>query len=225
MFDFPAAPVLDQVVDFPEGVSYKWVGFAWNREAAAATPPPPLVRPTVTSISPEVVGLQDAAPTTIVVTGADFDPSCRAFVGVNPMPTTFISATQVSFPLGVAQAGWGQHTVSVEQGGLAAFPPAPLYVINNPNIVALIPPTAPVGGAPVTVRLDGNDFADEPYCATVITLDGVDTPTTYNGSDNVTFTYTPTTAKAVMVQIHNGPVLSTSAPVPFTVTALARGRR
>jgi len=223
-FDFPAAPTDAQVVTFPEGPSYIYnaLSTAWDRQASATTPPPipPVVRPVITSASPEVIGLSDPMANTIVITGENFVATSQAYLGLNPMPTTFISATQVSFVVEPGQASFGTYGLTVGTEGLISMPPINFYVIPNPTIKTLIPPSATVAGGPVTVRLDGDHYEDQPYAATVIQLDGVDVPTTYNGSDNVTFNYTPTTPKTVQVQVHNGPVLADPAfpPVPFTVT-------
>jgi len=221
-FDFPAAPTDGQVVTFPEGPAYTYnaASTAWDLSAATAVPPPPVVRPVVTSASPEVIGLSDPMANTITVTGENFTATSIAYVGLNPVATTFISDTQLSFVLAPGEASFGTYGLTVNTEGLTSFPPINFHVIPNPTIKSLIPPSATVAGGPVTVRLDGDHYEDQPYAATVIQLDGVDVPTTYNGSDNVTFNYTPTGPATVMVQIHNGPVLADPAfpPVPFSVT-------
>ena len=147
-FDFPSAPLLDQEFIPIPAKAYVWNGEAWRGkptiEPVAPAPPfpeapadgkvygrqgltaswvevaPNLPRPTVTSVAPASVDNANA-PETVTVTGADFDVSSEVYLWQNAMPTTFVSATQVTFQT-VAGMTVGTYPLTVVSAGLAAIP-------------------------------------------------------------------------------------------------------
>ena len=147
-FDFPSSPALDdEFVDTATGVTYRWNSYAWTRKGSgggdAGTPfpeaptdgqvygrqgltaswvpvAPSLPRPTVTSATPASVDNANA-PETVTVTGADFDVSSEVYLWQNAMPTTYVSATQVTFQT-VAGMTTGTYPLTVVSAGLAAIP-------------------------------------------------------------------------------------------------------
>lgn len=147
-FDFPSAPVADQIfTDAVSGASYKWSGEAWKGvggNGAASTPfpeapadgktygrqgltaswvevAPNLPRPTIASVAPSTTD-NAAAPVLLTVTGTLFDVSSEIYIGQNAMPTTYVSATQLTTET-VPGMTTGTYQMTVVSAGLAAIPP------------------------------------------------------------------------------------------------------
>jgi hypothetical protein len=148
-FDFPAAPAADQIfTDTASGASYVWSGEAWKAlggngaDAGASFPEAPtdgkvygrqgltaswvevapnLPRPTIASVAPASSD-NAAAPVLLTVTGTLFDVSSEIYIGQNAMPTTYVSATQLTTET-VAGMTPGTYAMTVVSAGLAAIPP------------------------------------------------------------------------------------------------------
>jgi hypothetical protein len=152
-FDFPSSPVLDdEFVDTPSGVTYFWNSYAWVRKPFAAsggggstgieeapmdsTPymrrdgawvPGNLMtadRPILNSIAPATAAASVTTPITVTVTGSKFSVTAKIYFGNKLMPSAFISATQMSFPLIPSEQTVGVHQVTLSNGGLLSQPRA-----------------------------------------------------------------------------------------------------
>ena len=223
-FDFPAAPTLDQVVTFPEGPSYKWNSFAWDRQSGAATPPPITV-PVITSIAPNVIG-REQADTVLRVTGSGFDATSKVLFDLVEQPTTFVSATELTCPLSPVALGYSTWTVQVRTGAFESADAVTLFVILHPQINTIAPTSASIGAGPFSLTLNGDNFSVFPDYPPTIQIDGVVVPHDAAVTPaKMTATVTPGGApRTAMVQAFSGPVEANTPPRPLTYAALA-GRR
>jgi hypothetical protein len=152
-FDFPASPAIDTVfTDTVSGKSYTYDGEKWQAAGGsngASTPfpeaptdgktygrqgltaswvevAPNLPRPTIASVAPASSD-NAAAPVLLTVTGTLFDVSSEIYIGQNAMPTTYVSATQLTTET-VAGMTPGTYAMTVVSAGLAAIPPVDFTV-------------------------------------------------------------------------------------------------
>jgi hypothetical protein len=199
----------------PDGQPY-----ARQNDAGVITwvPATATTRPALTSIDPVLLGTSDPA-TTLTVTGTGFTAASEIRINVFPMPTTFVSETEVTTPLDPAALGMGNYAVTVNTAGQSSMP-LTLNIIDNPTLVSISPTSAAAGSGQITLSLVGTVFTTAAYCETAFSLDGVDqastninTPTT--GQVYITPKATPGTTE---VQVHNGTVLATTPPILFTST-------
>ena len=151
-FDFPTSPTLDdEFVDTVSGATYIWSGEVWHRKPMAAggggggstgieeapmdsvpymrrdgawvpgnlmTPD----RPILNSIAPATAAATVTSPVTVVLTGTKFSVTAKIYFGNKLMPSAFISATQMSFPLIPSEQTVGPHAVTLSNGGLISQP-------------------------------------------------------------------------------------------------------
>ena len=152
-FDFPSSPALnDEFVDTVSGATYVWSGEVWHRKPMAAgggggasgveeapmdsTPymrrdgawvPGNLMtpdRPILNSIAPATAAVTVTTPVTVTVTGSKFSVTAKIYFGNKLMPSAFISATSMSFPLIPSEQTVGIHQVTLSNGGLLSQPRA-----------------------------------------------------------------------------------------------------
>src|SRR5262249_22533129 len=81
--------------------------------------------PSVTSLSPSTVAKGTSSPTTITVNGSNFIPSSVVLIGSTSRTTTYISSTQLTFQLTVADQATATtlavQVVNPIQGGGSAI--------------------------------------------------------------------------------------------------------
>jgi len=152
-FDFPSSPALDdEFVDTVSGATYIWSGEVWHRKPTAAsggggstgieeapfdsTPymrrdgawvPGDLMtadRPILNSVAPATAAASVTTPITVTVTGSKFSVTAKIYFGNKLMPSAFISATSMSFPLIPSEQTVGVHQVTLSNGGLLSQPRA-----------------------------------------------------------------------------------------------------
>ena len=152
-FDFPSSPVADTVfTDTASGVSYQWNGEAWKGLGTLTGTPPAATgveeapmdstpymrrdgawvpgnlmtadRPVLNSVAPATAAVTVTTPITVTVTGTKFSVTAKIYFGNKLMPSAFISATQMSFPLIPSEQTVGSHAVTLSNGGLISQPRA-----------------------------------------------------------------------------------------------------
>ena len=151
-FDFPSSPALDdEFVDSASGATYVWSGEVWHRKPMAAggggstgieEAPQDSVpymrrdgawvpgnlmtadRPILNSIAPATAAVTVTTPVTVVLTGTKFSVTAKIYFGNKLMPSAFISATSMSFPLIPSEQTVGSHAVTLSNGGLISQPRA-----------------------------------------------------------------------------------------------------
>ena len=205
-YDFPLAPVLNDVFE-----QYKWNGTAWKINTTT-------VRPTLTAIIPQIAGVSD--PDLVVrVLGADFTINSAVWLDSVPQLTTYVSATELTFPYVINGTEYG--TVTVVTGGLVSIPGQLFQIIYHPIVTTLVPNGAAAGSAAFTMTVQGGQFMGPGSVGeTAIYIDGVAQTTTYIGQTQVTAQVTPpATAGVQQVTVQNGPVTTspaTNLPLTFT---------
>lgn len=205
-FDFPTAPAINDVFE-----KYKWNGVAWKKNTTT-------VRPTLTAIIPQIAGVNDA-DLVVRVLGADFTLDSQIFLDAAVQTTTYVSATELTFPYAIN--GTEYATVTVVTGGLVSLPGQLFQVIYHPIVTTLVPNGAAAGSAAFTLTVQGGQFMGPGSVGeTAIYIDGVAVATTYIGQTQVTCQVTPPAAAATQqVTVRNGPVTTspvTNLPLTFT---------
>lgn len=139
-------------------------------------------------VSPNMVSTGAQSATTITVTGANFVPNTVVQVNGSSRPTTFVSSTDLTASLTVAdQATAGSLAIT-------AFTPTPgggtsstaTVAVNTPTLgfISLDPSTVASGGQNTTITVNGSGFVS----GTTIQVNGAARATTYNGPTQLTFT-------------------------------------
>jgi len=189
-----------------------------------------LLTPTLTYISPDLVGRYDGGKT-ITYTGTNFDTSSVVIRGAHgAIPTTFVNATTLTTTTDPVIATVAMFEMRVRNG----LPGGPFTLSNNlqatctwnPGMNMLTPATAPIAGGPVTVQVLGTNFG---YGATVM-VDNVPVPTVQQSGGWLDATLTPPAAPGtVQVDVrlgHDHPeghdnvrpsALNTQYPGPITL--------
>jgi hypothetical protein len=175
------------------------VPFAFTATAA--------LRPTLTSVVPDVVGRSDA-PTLLTFTGTNFTPETKIIDGSNEWTTTYISPTELDAL--ADPAGRTASTVNVRARtgtGQAAITSQPISVgfWSNPVINLIDPSSAPIGGPDIQLRV----AVQNPAAQTILIFDGVDMPTVSEGGGIYRTTIKPsleTAPRTVPVSVRIGHV-------------------
>lgn len=178
----------------------------------------------LTSLSPSTV--QAGVAFTLTVNGSGFDAGAVVIFNGNAVPTTFVSATQLTASISasaIAQPGPYDVVVapSVAAAGSILSNPLALSVGALPSITGLTPGAVVAGSPDFTLTVMGSNFPQ----GAVVLFGGTALPTTWGGNDQLTATIT--TAQV----LNPGAILLTvatsvasdalvSAPVSFTVQPL-----
>jgi hypothetical protein len=161
-----------------------------------------VVRPTLTSVWPDLIGIDDAVKT-VTVTGTGFDASSVAICTQTDMATTFVSPTQLTFVTQSPMWTNGTMTLRVRNGGTPAglsTNSLDFAVYNNPTLNMLDPATAPANVA-TTIKILGSGFGAQ----TTATVGGVEVPTVIQSGGWLDITVGPSTPGAVLqVSVHIG---------------------
>ena len=150
-FDFPSSPVADTVfTDTVSGKSYTYDGEKWQAAGGSSSSsatgveeapmdsvpymrrdgawvPGNLMtpdRPVLNSVAPATAAVTVTTPVTVTVSGSKFSVTAKIYFGNKLMPSAFISATQMSFPLIPSEQTVGTHQVTLSNGGLLSQPRA-----------------------------------------------------------------------------------------------------
>ena len=144
--------------------------------------------PGTISLNPSSLTAGAASPTTVTVIGSNFVPGAVAQVNGANRTTTYVSATQVTFQLAVADQTVGAAlNVSVVNpapgGGVSGI--ATLTVSNPvPQVSSLSPQVVITGvNTPNTVTLNGSNFTP----TSTVQIGGTSRPTTYVSPTQLTF--------------------------------------
>lgn len=147
--------------------------------------------PGAIALMPNPISAGGAAPLAISVAGLAFAPASVVQVNGSARATTFLTSTQLTFELTVAdQATVGDLSVAVMTpapgGGRTA--PVPLHVQNPlPVVTGLTPASLFAGsGTPTAITLSGRNFLS----GTVATVNGVVHPITFVSATQLTVTLT-----------------------------------
>lgn len=201
--------------------------------------------PVLSSMSPSTA-LTGGGPFTLTVSGSGFVPDSTVEWDGAPLPTTFVSATQLDAAVDaprVAAAGTAIVTVSTAAPGGGTSAPLSFQIDHPvPVLTSMSPTTALTGAAPFTLTVTGTDYV----LGSVVQWNGAPLPTTFvsatqldatvssalvatAGTATVTvFSPTPgggTTAGLAFQVDHPVPVLTSTSPsgsltgaAPFTMT-------
>ncbi|HST63483.1 MAG TPA: IPT/TIG domain-containing protein, partial [Longimicrobium sp.] len=161
------------------------------------------------------------APAPVVVTGTGFTPGTVVLWSGAARPTTYVSATQLSFVPDVAAPGARQVTVRNPAPGGGTSAGLPFTVYNPVPAITLLPSRGGAAGAPgYALTIHGTDFVP----GAVATWNGADRPTTYVGPTRVEVSLSAADLAAPGtsgLRVRNpDPGSAVSASVPFTVRAL-----
>lgn len=125
--------------------------------------------PAVASLSPAAISA-GAAGFTLTVTGANFLSGAVVLWNGSPLPTTFVSASQLTAPV---PAAWVQQaaavSITVSNSGGNTSAPLAFSVRNPPTISAVSPGTVDAGGGAFVLTVTGTNFA----AGSVVTWPGV----------------------------------------------------
>lgn len=192
--------------------------------------------PTLTALAPSSAVAGTATSTTVAVTGTSFLPNSTVQVGTSPRATTFVSPTQLTFALTVAdQATAGRLAISVRTpspgGGTSAVLSLPVVTPTPTPALTSVNPSTLIAGSPATsIVVQGSSFTP----GSVVQWNGTPLTTTYYFSTSLyasvpasllaavgtaSITVTPPTAivplsNALSVSITDPPVPTLSAITP-----------
>ncbi len=205
--------------------------------SAAASVPVNNPVPTETTLNPSVVITGTSSTTTITVTGTNFLPISTVQVGTSSRTTTYVSATQLTFTLTVAdQATAGRLAISVVTpspggGTSAALTLTIATATPTPVLTSVNPSTIVVGSAATSLLVQGTNFTAN----SIVQWNGTALATTYYSSTYLygsvpvsllatlgTANVTVTSPTAVVPVSNALSVSITNPPVP-TLTAVSPG--
>jgi hypothetical protein len=177
------------------------------------TTPPPA---TITSFSPSsaIAGSQAFI---MSVTGAGFNSTSTVIWNGSALPTTFISATQITaFVNSTLLVLPVQANVTVLNTGAAASAPS-IFPVGGPTITSLNPNTTSAGGPVFTMTVTGTNYLP----GSLIQWNSVSLPTAYSSATTLSASVPAnliSAAGTASVTVQN-PGGATSQPSPFTVGA------
>jgi len=167
-----------------------------------------------------------SADAVVRVTGQNFVSGTHTvYMNGVAMPTTFVSASELSFTATHAdRTTAGVETIEVRDGTTViptvcqfTYTAAPLMVLTCP----LIPISVMIGAAALTVQANGQNFTTD--C--VGTMDGADLPTVYVSPTRLNLTIDPTaeTVRQAIIGVRNtvtGVASTVNCPFDFLQTVL-----
>jgi len=186
--------------------------------------------PTITDVWPDMIGRSNPG-VLVTITGTNFDATSTVMRGVQALPTTFVSATELTILSNAVTATTGSFDVRVRNGTSGAYQLSPTFVqascALNPTCNLLVPNTAPAGSAQLEVKFLGNNLGN----TAEVLVDGLPVPSTWVSGGDVRFDVDPSTLTAGTVlqvsvrlghdhtQGHDN-VLPAVAPLslPFTIS-------
>ena len=150
----------------PDGKSNRIVGISVKNPGAVASNSlsfvilPNPYSSTIISLSPTSAAAGGAA-VTLTVTGERYTSGCTVMWGITPLPTTFVSSTQLTATIAASlltNPGAGTITVSTPgatfQSNSVSFPITTVY----PTISKISPDSAVAGGPAFTMTVTGDGF-------------------------------------------------------------------
>ncbi len=173
---------------------------------------PPL--PVITSIKPAKVPV--GITSTVTITGKNFIKGAQVQVGVRLVPTTYISATQLTAQIPKTLKA-GTYALRVFNPGNQVSNSVKLQVFKSapPQITSLVPNKG-TSGSVITVRILGKNF----FSGTQVIFQGGKQPTNYVSGTEVTMTLSLTSLNPATYQIWvQNPDGQNSNKIPFVVEA------
>ncbi len=180
--------------------------------------------PAIAALTPQTLTAGAGAATTVTVTGSNFLPNSQVQVGGTNRATTFVSGTQLTFPLSVADQA------SAALLGVAVVNPAPgggssgavtLTVANPAPVVTALNPATVVSGATTvsTIQVAGTGFV----ATSQVQVGGVKRATTYVSPTQLAFQLTVAdqaqTGSLAISVVNAAPGGGNSSTLPLTVAA------
>jgi trimeric autotransporter adhesin len=145
--------------------------------------------PEVTKIAPALVITGTSTPTTITVTGLNFVPTSTVELSGTAVTTTYVSSTQLTFPLSAAnQTTTAQFVVQVVNGtpgGGTSIGESTLDVVPQspqPVITEVEPSQFVVGSGPTTIVIYGSNIFPEIFEGSGLVSFPIPTSVTWNGT-------------------------------------------
>ena len=179
---------------------------------------------TITSLSPATV--QAGVAFTLTVNGSGFDASSVVIFNGNAVPTTFVSATQLTASISASAIAQPDPYAVVVAPSLAGASSALsnqliLSVYALPSITGLTPSSVVAGSPGLTLTVMGTNFPQ----GAVVLFGGTALPTTWQDINQLTATVTSAqvlNAGAIPVTVATSSAAGAlvSAPVSFTVQPL-----
>jgi len=175
--------------------------------------------PTVTSMTPSTVAAGSAG-FKLLITGSSFKLDDIVQFDGTPLPTEFISATQIAATVTADQvkdAGTADITVARKDGtGTSAPLTLTITAADAPNISSFSPATGSVGGTPFTLVITGTNFNS----SSIVTVDTQPRNTTFISATELRIDITAADLAAAHefdIQVINAGNVA-SVIVPFTVS-------
>jgi hypothetical protein len=178
--------------------------------------------PSISSVNP--AALTSGSPASLTVSGANFLPNATVLVNGVAVPTSAVSAGQLTASLSASVfSSSGALTVEVLNPGsassnsymVAVSPPAGMNP--TPSIAVLLPDSAPAGIAAQTVQLQGSGFS----ASSIASVNGSPRTTTLNADRSLSVTLLAAdlaSAGTLGVAVTNpAPGGGSSRTAPFTV--------
>jgi outer membrane protein assembly factor BamB len=179
---------------------------------------------TLTSLSPATV--QAGVAFTLTVNGSGFDATSVVIFNGNPVPTTFVSSTQLTASISAGAIAQPEpYTVVVAaspaEAGISLSNQLVLSVYALPSITGLAPGSVVAGSPGFTLTVMGANFPQE----AVVLFGGAPLTTTWGGTAQLTATVTTAqveSAGAVPITVATSSASGAlvSVPVSFTVQSL-----
>lgn len=144
---------------------------------------PPSPVPVLLSISPTTIGA-GAPTTTVAATGSAFAPTSVVRFDGQPLPTTFVSGTQLTASIAAARlAVSGMHAITVSTpapgGGTSGTLSFEVTVVNAVPVVSTVAPTTvPVATVATQVTVRGHNF----IASSSVAIGSTGIPTTFVSS-------------------------------------------
>jgi outer membrane protein assembly factor BamB len=177
---------------------------------------------TITSLSPSTV--QAGVAFTLTINGSNFDPSSVVLFSGNPVPTTFVSTTQLTASISasdIAQPDPYSVEVAPSLAATGTSNQLLLSVLALPSITGLTPSSVVAGSAGFTLTVMGANFPQ----SAVVLFGGTALPTTWQDLNQLTAAVTSAQVLSagsipVIVATSSASDALVSAPVSFTVQQL-----
>ena len=173
-----------------------------------------ILAPAVSSISPNAL-LAGSPGFTLTVNGSNFVPNSVVLLSGMARPTTFVSSTQLTAAISVADVAFPFHYFVAVQNSSAAVSNGVDFIVLGPTLSSLSPSSATAGGAAFTLTVNGSNFV----AGSTVRWNDVARPTTYVSAAQLTAAIPATdliAAGTIMVSVLN-PGGASSNSLPFTI--------
>lgn len=175
------------------------------------------VPPVLTQLLP-AQGTIGSADITVRVLGTNFLAATELLWNGNVVPHTFVSATELTTVVSVANASVSTAQVSSRNDTLVSNALVFAYVVATPALVSINPSSMVIGGTDATVTLTGTGFMN----ISEVLWDNVPVPTTFVSSTQLTISIQPSAAVEgqYLIGVRNDTVKSNELTFTYTATAV-----